>query len=395
MALPVTAAELRAQTPVSGDIDTGVKIPRAVVEAGKRSEALQRASIGEAEPSVAEAIEKAKGAVETPPGEPQPAEVRPPSVTPPGNGAAPTEPPPPAEPPPAEGEPVDWEQRYKRLQGRHEADARRNRDQMQILSDRLDRVEHENQTLRSAAPPPPSNEPPAPLLTEAEIADYGPEFVDVMRRLVTEATAPLNQEIGRLRAGLGHVQVETGNAFLTRMNATIAAAVPTWDQLNKDERFIAWSQLPDIFSGGIRSKLMQEAWNSGDAQRVIAFFQAFLAEEAALHPPGGNGQARTVPRTVVGDQSILPPPAAPAAPGLDLANLAAPGRAHSAGGTPAEKPVYTTVEITRFYTDVASGKWRGREAQQAAIDADIILAQREGRIIINPRTQLPRDAFSR
>jgi hypothetical protein len=128
---------------------------------------------------------------------------------------------------------------------------------------------------------------------------------------------------------------------------------------------------------------------------VIAFFQAFLAEEAALHPPGGNGQVRTVPRTVVGDTSILPPPAAPTAPTLDLATLASPGRAHSAGGAPAEKPVYTTAEITRFYTDVASGKWRGREQQQAAIDADIILAQRENRIIINPRTQLPRDAFSR
>jgi hypothetical protein len=77
---------------------------------------------------------------------------------------------------------------------------------------------------------------------------------------------------------------------------------------------------------------------------------------------------------------------------MDLANLASPGRAHSAGGSPAEKPVYTTAEITKFYTDVASGKWRGREQHQAAIDADIILAQREGRIIVNQRTQLPVDS---
>jgi hypothetical protein len=178
------------------------------------------------------------------------------------------------------------------------------------------------------------------------------------------------------------------------MNSTIAAAVPEWVELNKDPRFVEWSQLPDIFSGAIRKTLMQEAWNSGDSSRVIAFFQAFLAEEAALHPPGGNGQVRPAPRTVVGDQSILPP-SAPASPTLDLATLAAPGRAHSAGGTPAEKPVYTTAEITKFYTDVASGKWRGREQQQAAIDADIILAQRENRIIFNQRTQLPMDPRTR
>jgi hypothetical protein len=72
-----------------------------------------------------------------------------------------------------------------------------------------------------------------------------------------------------------------------------------------------------------------------------------------------------------------------------LDDLAAPGRAHSAGGAPAEKPVYTAEEITRFYADVAAGRWRGRDADRIAIDADIMLAGREGRIIPNARTTVP------
>lgn len=80
---------------------------------------------------------------------------------------------------------------------------------------------------------------------------------------------------------------------------------------------------------------------------------------------------------------------------MDLASLAAPGRAHSAGGQPAEKPVYTAAEITKFYTDVAAGRWRGREQQQSAIDQDIMMAQREGRILTDNRTQLPRDPYMR
>jgi hypothetical protein len=93
---------------------------------------------------------------------------------------------------------------------------------------------------------------------------------------------------------------------------------------------------------------------------------------------------------------MMVPAREPGAPGtvplatrLSLDQLAAPGRAHSGTQQPASKPVYTAQDITRFYTECAAGKWRTREADRAAIDADIILAQREGRIIIDQRTVRP------
>jgi hypothetical protein len=61
--------------------------------------------------------------------------------------------------------------------------------------------------------------------------------------------------------------------------------------------------------------------------------------------------------------------------------LAAPGRAKSAAAAaPAEKPFFTSAQITRFYADVNSGKYRGREADKAKLEAQIFDAQREGRI---------------
>jgi hypothetical protein len=211
--------------------------------------------------------------------------------------------------------------------------------------------------------------------------------------VVAETAGPLNEEIHRLRAQMGHVQQETGNAFLNRMNTSLESMVPRWAELNKDPRFIQWSQLPDIFSGAIRKSLMQEAWNSGDPPRVAAFFQAFLAEDAATNPQDGGRQSTPPPsRMVVSDTPMNP--GTPGAP-LDLASFAAPGRAHSVGGTPAEKPVYTSADISRFYEDVKLGRWRGREQQQRAVDQDIMQAQREGRIITDPRTQLPRDPYMR
>jgi hypothetical protein len=58
---------------------------------------------------------------------------------------------------------------------------------------------------------------------------------------------------------------------------------------------------------------------------------------------------------------------------------------------PADKPMYTAQDISRFYTECAAGKWRTREADRAAIDADIIAAQHEGRIIPDQRTVRPMD----
>jgi len=369
MAEPVTADDLR-QKAAPGAVDPNVKIPRHVVEAGQRSEAIQRAVNGTAEPSVAAQIAEPEQAPRAP-------------QDPLRQGQAPQE------PEPHRG-PVDWERQFKSLNGRIEAENRRTREQLAQMSEQLERTQRENALLRGQAPvrSDPA-QPVQPMLTEQEIADYGPDFVDVMRRVVAEATNPLINEVNNLRSGLGYVQQETGNAFLNRMNSSLSAMVPRWDDINKDPSFIQWSQLPDVFSGAIRKSLMQEAWNSGDANRVAAFFQAFLAEVAATNPQGSNGQARPMPRTVVENAP------SPVQPAFDLASLAAPGRAQSSGTAPVDKPVYTAADISKFYTDVAAGRWRGRDQQRVAIDADIILAQHEGRIISDNRTQLPRDPYAR
>ena len=383
MALPTSTAEIRAKQTPQGAVDPNVKIPKSVLDAGARSEAIQRAVAGEAEPSVAAQVAAAEGG-EKPPEQQPPPEGQPAPIQ---------EPPPQGQVSPEDD--ASWERKFKSLQGRENAEIRRQREAITQLSNRLEQVERERQM--QPAPPQQQETPPQSLITEQEIADYGPEFVDVMRRVAAETAArtaePLNNEIQNLRAAMGHVQAETGNAFLQRMNSTISAAVPNWSDLNKDPRFIQWSQLPDIFSGAIRKQLMQDAWNSGDPHRVVAFFQSFLAEEAATNPQGNGQRSPPASRMVVSADAQIPPSLTPGAP-LDLSTLAAPGRAHSAGGNPAEKPVYTAAEITRFYTDVANGRWRGREQQQAAIDADIIQAQREGRILIDQRTQQPRDPHS-
>jgi hypothetical protein len=222
--------------------------------------------------------------------------------------------------------------------------------------------------LEERQKPPPQ---PKPLqLTPDEINDYGEDFIGMVQRIAQHTVegkiAPLAQEVGRTQRQVG-VHQNQG------MHAQMTALYPDWEKMNEYEPFVQWTQLPDPYSGVIRGTLMQEAWNAGDARRVNAFFQGFLAEEAALNPAGAGRQAAT---------PLAPPNGAPApAPPLTLTRLAAPGGARSAQSQPAEKRVYTPEDITRFYTEVAAGKWRHRDQERAAVDLDIHQAQHEGRII--------------
>ena len=279
----------------------------------------------------------------------------------------------PPQPPPSED---SWEHRYKTLHGRAEADRRRSREALEEMGRRLQNME---QQLAQAAQPPVAA-PPTLDLTAEEINDYGEDFVNVVRRVAQNVVdgriAPLASEVGRTRAQVGVTQNRT-------MHQQMDALQPQWQQLNADQRFIDWVLLPDPYSGVTRQRLMQEAWNAGDAHRVHRFFQGFLTEEAALNPAGAPRQpAAPAPAAPNGAPAPVPP--------LNLASLAAPGGVRSAPQSmPAERPIYTTQDITRFYTEVAAGKWRNRETERAQIDADISRAQHEGRIILQQPRYVP------
>ena len=267
---------------------------------------------------------------------------------------------------------------YKAMEGRY----RKANESLENANQRITDLENTIAQMRAT-----QQQPAAAvdsLLTPEEIQDYGPEFIDLVKRTAAEATRPLLAEIGRLQAQLGQVGQKVEVQRIDDMHDKMDQIMPQWRELNANPRFIEWSNLHDVYSGAIRKSLMQEAWDRGDARRCAAFFNGFLAEETAMDP------SRVQPVR----QGSQPAPLAPVAPQarITLESLAAPGRARSAAGDPpAEKPVYSPQQISQFYVDVAQGRYRGREAEKAQIEADIHMAQFEGRILDNRRG--PRDQF--
>ena len=100
-----------------------------------------------------------------------------------------------------------------------------------------------------------------------------------------------------------------------------------------------------------------------DAARVAAFFQGFVTELSVVDPRQSSEPLSSPGRKV------------------SLASLAAPGRGRAAeppSSASPDKSIITTSQISKFYTDVAAGKYPKAEADR--LEKMIFDAQSEGRI---------------
>lgn len=306
-------------------------------------------------------------------GETPPAEEETPEEEAQANGEAQpeVEEPPPDTPPPVEEAPPEgddegtWRHRYDSMRGRYNAEVPKLRGQVKELADRVGNLNKLLATVTKPEAPPLTKEQTfQSSIKPEEIAEYGPEFMDLVGRIVKDTTAAQTAEIAQLKDRLKTVGGQIGASARQSMMTQLATVIPNWEEINTHQEFLDWLALPDAYSGDIRHNLLMTAFERNDAPRVIAFFKGFLAEMAVEAPPDAE-PGRKITKT-------------------PLRNLAAPGRAKSAaapnGNAPAEKPIFTASQIAKFYTDLGLGKWRGREKEAKEFETQIFAAQAEGRI---------------
>lgn len=356
-------------------VDDSVPIPASVKAAAARAEAIHKEAYHTEEPPkaaieaapppvipVAPASETPVETVASPTGEAVVQSTIQPAITPPAEPA-------PVQPAAEVTAPVtppveNWEHRYLSMKGRfdqsqHTVGALQQ--QLTEMGDELIRM----QNVRAQQPEP--RPEPQPILTEEERKTYGEDLINVMRKAAMETVQPELDAVKQANQQLRQRLAQTAN---TGLAAELTAAVPTWREVKENPRFHTWLRLPDIYSGQLRVNLLKAATQAASAPRVIAFYKGFLAEEQA------TGQMSPAPQPQAGTM----PPRVAAVP---LDTLAAPGKARPATGDtsmPADKPIYTHRQVAGFYSQVRQGVYAGREAEKAALEADIIAAGREGRI---------------
>jgi hypothetical protein len=261
---------------------------------------------------------------------------------------------------------ASWEHRYKSMKGRYD----RANAQISGLSEQINNLQNVISTMQVRQSPTGDDDPQLSFerfLTPEEEEDYGEEFLSVVGKKAKEELLPIvskyERKIAELEARLQGVNGYVTQDARSRMENMLDSKIPDWRELNTNSDFLTWLKLPDPFSGVIRHELLKTAYEQNDSPRVVAFFQGFLSEEAAVAPALGS----SVPNNT--------------APKMDLSELAAPGRAKTAAANaPVEKPVFTRTQIAQFYQDAAAGKYRGKDSEKSRIEQQIFEAQRDGRI---------------
>ena len=295
--------------------------------------------------------------VDAPPVEPPPVE------DPPAAEAPPVEEPPVEEPPPAAPE-VDWEQRYSVLQGKYNAEVPQLHKDLKDLKELVSNLQ---------STPAPAVEAPAPatLVTADDISEFGQDFFDAVGRRAREIYDPvvgdLKTQVSELKQQLGGVSATVVESAKDKVLNQLDSNVEDWRELNERQDFLDWLAKADPYSGEPRGKMLHDAFDANDAERVSAFFTGFKNEHAAVAPQPAAADSESDTRT----------------PAVDLNDHVAPGKAarpSSPASAQSQKNVWTRPQIVEFYKDCQLGKFKNDPQRREQIERDIFAAQAEGRI---------------
>jgi len=250
-----------------------------------------------------------------------------------------------------------WEQRYKILQGKYNAEVPDLHRKVHNLEGKL---ESAIQNLEKATREVPKEQPKA--VDAKDVENFGSDLVDMVQRVATLVTGQLSQAFDAKINAFGK-ELDVVKQQLLGTTKTVAMTaeqtffdrltklVPDWERLNADQSFLAWLAQVDPVYGVPRQAALQRAQDALNADHAAAVFNAFAPAKPA--------------------QAKGPDP---------LEKQVSPKSAGAEQPQPAQQQVITSAQITAFYDDVRKGLYRGKEAQAAQIEQIINTALAEGRV---------------
>lgn len=275
-----------------------------------------------------------------------------PAPAPVATPAAPEVTPPPAAP---ATPPVDYEQKFKTLQGMFNAEVPRWQAQSKTLESENVALKEQIRALTEATK---AAKPEKAPVDPKDAQEFGADVIEMVQRYATASHEALRQEfdarLRELEAAVNGVSKKAEVSLEQQFYATLTKLVPDWEAINTDERWLAWLSEKDPTFGVPRQAALSSAHQSGDAGRVAQVFNLFLS---SLPKPR---------------QETLAEQAAPVSAGSAPAPVEA---------TPAPRQMLSQKFVQTFYRDVALGRYKGREAEVARVEAEINSAAAEGRIL--------------
>jgi hypothetical protein len=297
------------------------------------------------------------------------------------------EPEPEPEPKPEPKPEADPDHRYKVLKGKYDKEVPRLHRQLREaqqtnnqLFDRINKLEIQLQNMKTEKP----KQPEVPELSQDEIDQFGPDLIDIIRRVAKQETGvvldsklkPVTESVKQVQETVAHEKETVAQSARRQLLEALDEQVPNWKEQNVDDDFLAWLDEEDAYAGVPRGELLAAAYEKNDAPRVIKFFKGFQKENAVVTPT--DEPSNETPETSDEEEKK---------PEQPLDELVAPGtpKTGSAGAQKESgKKIWTTPEIQKFYAYknefIKANPEKDLPDNVVLIERDIFAAQVEGRI---------------
>lgn len=253
-----------------------------------------------------------------------------------------------------------FKQKYATLRGKYDAEVPRLHQQVKELTDQMNAIRHEAEAAKKAEAEKPKEK--VSYVTDADREEYGDDLIDFQRRVAKEASQEYEDRFEQQAKVIEQLQQQisnTGNqvgevGFTQKLNAL----VPGFDQLDNDERWVAWLNEYDPMTRGPRRDQAQSAFNSGDAEAVAHYVGLF---RESINEPVANGKS---------DRQT------------ELEKQVTPSRSASTvtKSSGKDSKVYSEKELNNAWTKIRTLNTQGKYDDAEKLEAELTAAYMEGRV---------------
>lgn len=291
----------------------------------------------------------------------------PPTETPPVQDGQEPPVPAPTPPPPAPSD-DQWEQKFRTLKGKYDAEVPRLHQELREL--RTTVQELTARTPKVETPPAPEK-PRTKRVTEKDTETFGADLLDVIKRqaedLASDSIAELSRKLDAIAAENAELKQKVSGVSTSQAQSAqeiyftkLANAVPDWEAINVSPGFLEWLGQVDELSGASRQAYLTHAFEALNVDRTTKIFNAYKSTLAQPAPQPTVSKQQEVQRQVTPGKSKTPPA--------------------SANTSDASSKIWTAAEIDEFYRDVRAGNYKTKPQDAARIEAEIDAAAATGRV---------------
>lgn len=255
-----------------------------------------------------------------------------------------------------------WKQKFDVLTGKYNAEVPRLHQQLKEQASLLERLqtELETQKVKPAEP----DVPKQSLVTSNDEETFGSDLIDLSRRVtrdeigvVTARIAQIEQmlqNISQLPKQVEQVAQQQAQTMEDRFWGSVNQAIPDWNEVDADPRWIEWLNLTPPFAVKTYRELAGEAISAGLVQPVVELVKAWKDQAGVAQAQQNKSNTKQ-----------------------ELQRQVAPSKSN-ASNVPQGKKLWTAADYERAFDPRLSAEMS--EADIDSLQAEAELAYSEGRI---------------